>query len=131
MSYNVGMTTDQKLMGDASSDWNFFSNYAHVLICLAENPDTRLRDVAQRVGITERSALRLVTQLEQGGILLRVKEGRRNSYVIEPNEQLRHPIEAHCTVGELLETILSPADFASLARRFMSKKTRSRQLTTV
>jgi DNA-binding MarR family transcriptional regulator len=118
-------------MGDASSDWNFFSNYAHVLICLAENPDTRLRDVAGRVGITERSALRLVTQLEQDGILLRVKEGRRNSYVIEPNEQLRHPIEAHCTVGELLETILSPADFASLARRFMSKKTRSRQLTTV
>ncbi len=130
MSYNIGMITDQKLLREAGSDWTFFSNYTHVLICLAENPDARLRDVAQRVGITERSALRLVTQLEQGGILLRVKEGRRNRYVIEPNEQLRHPIEAHCTVGELLRTILSPADFESLAQRFMGRKTRSQPLTT-
>jgi DNA-binding MarR family transcriptional regulator len=130
MSYNIGMDADQKFLRDAGSDWNFFSNYTHVLICLAENPDTRLRDVAERVGITERSALRLVTQLEQGGILLRMKEGRRNRYVIEPNQQLRHPIEAHCTVGELLRTILSPTDFASLAQRFMSKNTRSQQLTS-
>jgi len=118
-------------MSDASADWNFFSNYAHVLVCLAENPDARLRDVAGRVGITERTAFRLVTQLEQAGILLRVKEGRRNSYVIEPNERLRHPIEAHCTVGELLETILSPTDFKSLAQRFTGKKRRSRQQTTM
>jgi len=130
MSYNIVVATNQKPMRDTRSGWNFFSNYAHVLICLAEDPDARLRDVAERVGITERSALRLVTQLEQGGILLRVKEGRRNRYVIELNGQLRHPIEAHCTVGELLETILSPADFESLAQRFTGKKTRSQQLTT-
>ena len=118
-------------MNDASADWNFFSNYAHVLVCLAENPDARLRDVAERVGITERTALRLVTQLEQAGILSRVKEGRRNSYIIEPNERLRHPIEAHCTVGELLETILSPADFKMLAQRFTGKKRRSQKRTAV
>ncbi|GMR16983.1 MAG: hypothetical protein BMS9Abin32_031 [Gammaproteobacteria bacterium] len=116
-------------MSDAGADWNFFSNYAHVLICLAENPDTRLRDVAERVGITERTALRLVTQLEQDGILMRVKEGRRNSYVIKPNARLRHAIEAHCTVGELLETILSPADFKSLARRPGGRNRRSQQRT--
>ncbi len=118
-------------MSDASADWNFFSNYAHVLVCLAENPDARLRDVAERVGITERTALRLVTQLEQAGILSRVKEGRRNSYVIEPNARLRHPIEAHCTVGELLETILSPADFKMLAQRFRGKKRRPRKRSAV
>lgn len=95
-------------MSDSKADWTFFSNYAHVLVCLAEDPGARLRDVAARVGITERSALRLVTNLEEARILKRIKEGRRNSYVIDTNERLRHPIEAHCTVGELIATILGP-----------------------
>ena len=99
-----------------NSDWTFFSNYAHVLVCLAEKPDARLRDVAQRVGITERTALRLVTHLEDADILRRVKSGRRNNYVIDTRKQLRHPIESHCTVGELLATILSTEDFANLNR---------------
>ena len=108
-----------------SIGWTVFSNYAHVLVCLAENPDARLRDVAQRVGITERTALRLVTQLEQSGILMRIKEGRRNSYIINPGERLRHPIEAHCTVGELLETILPPANFEAVTQRFRTRTRRS------
>ena len=98
-------------MSDTQTDWNFFSNYAHVLVCLAENPDARLRDVAERVGITERTALRVVTHLEEAGILTRVKVGRRNSYVIDPKKRLRHPIEAHCTVGDLLATILSGREY--------------------
>ena len=53
-------------------DWTFLSNYAHVLVCLAENPEARLRDVAERVGITERSAQRLITHLDEAGILTRV-----------------------------------------------------------
>jgi DNA-binding MarR family transcriptional regulator len=97
-----------------NTDWTFFSNYAHVLVCLAEKPDMRLRDVAHRVGITERTALRLVTHLEGAGILRRIKEGRRNNYVIDTDARLRHPIESHCTVGELLATILSPEDFENL-----------------
>jgi len=60
---------------------------------------------------------------------LRVKEGRRNSYVIDPNERLRHPIEAHCTVGELLETVLSKENFKTLAPRVKGRKRRS-QLQT-
>ncbi len=104
-------------MSDASAGWNFFSNYAHVLVCLAENADARLRDVAARVDITERTAHRLVTHLEEAGILMRVKEGRRNSYVIDTEARLRHPIESHCTVGELLATILSAADFKELTER--------------
>ena len=87
-------------------EWTFFSNHAHVLVCLAGNRHARLRDVAARVGITERTALRLVSQLAEAGILVRVKEGRRNSYRINLDSYLRHPIEAHCTVGELLGTVL-------------------------
>ncbi len=91
------------------TDWTFFSNYAHVLVCLAENPEARLREVADRVGITERSAQRLITHLDEAWILTRVKHGRRNSYMIDTGVHLRHPIEEHCTVGELLNLILSPA----------------------
>ncbi len=90
-------------------EWTFFSNYAHVLVCLAENPGVRLRDVAERVGITERSAQRLITHLDDAGILTRVKHGRRNSYYIDTSAHLRHPIEERCTVGELLKLVLSPA----------------------
>lgn len=93
-------------MTDAIQGWMFLSNHAHVLICLAENPHARLRDVADRVGITERSALRLITELEAANILERKKEGRRNRYVINKNAHLRHPLESHCTVGELLATVL-------------------------
>lgn len=96
------------------TDWTFFSNYAHVLICLAENPEVRLREVADRVGITERSAQRLISHLDEAGILTRVKHGRRNSYLIDTTVHLRHPIEEHCTVGELLSLILSPAGLRRL-----------------
>lgn len=97
------------MLGVKNPDWTFFSNYAHVLVCLAENPEARLREVADRVGITERSAQRLITHLDEAGILTRVKHGRRNSYLIDTSVHLRHPIEEHCTVGELLRLILSPA----------------------
>lgn len=93
-------------MNEPGPSWNFFSNYAHVLACLADNPDARLRDVADHVGITERTALRLVTELEATDILERVKEGRRNHYLINAHVHLRHPLESHCTIGELLATIL-------------------------
>lgn len=93
-------------MTEAPHNWTFLSNYAHVLICLAENPDARLRDVADKVGITERTAFRLIDELEQAGILERAREGRRNHYVINTKAHLRHSVEQHCTVGDLLETVL-------------------------
>lgn len=95
-------------------EWTFFSNYGHVLVCLAENPEARLREVAERVGITERSALRLITHLDQAGILKREKHGRRNRYYIDTSVHLRHELEEHCTVGELLGMILSPAGVRKL-----------------
>jgi hypothetical protein len=98
-------------------DWTFLSNYAHVLVCLAGNPGARLRDVADTVGITERSAQRLISHLDEAGILTRVKQGRRNMYYIDTSAHLRHPIEEDCTVGELLKLVLSPARVRRLAQK--------------
>ncbi len=105
-------------MNETAATWTFFSNHAHVLVCLAENPLARLRDIAVLVGVTERTAVRVVSDLEEAGVLTRVKEGRRNRYVINADAHLRHPLESHCTVGELLATILGErADKADAATR--------------
>jgi len=86
--------------------WMFLSNHAHVLVCLARDPDTRLRDVALQVGITERGVSKIVAELEAGGVIERVKEGRRNHYEIDGGVALRHPLESSRTVGMLLEMLL-------------------------
>lgn len=86
--------------------WTFLSNHAHVLICLAEDPQLPLRDVAQRVGITERSVQRIVSELEAGGYLVRSREGRCNRYTLRRAQPLRHPIEMHRRVGDLIEMVL-------------------------
>jgi DNA-binding Lrp family transcriptional regulator len=105
-------------MAAGNSDWTFFSNYAHVLVCVAENPRARLREVADRVGVTERTALRLITHLVEAGIMERLKEGRRNAYLINLSQHLRHPLEAHCTVGELLKLILKPQMIREIEKRY-------------
>jgi len=87
-------------------EWTFFTNHSHVLVCLADDEEVRLRDVAQRVGITERAVQRIVTELEAAGVLERERDGRRNRYTIHRDRPLRHPIEAHCTVGDLLQFVL-------------------------
>ncbi len=92
------------------SQWTFLTNHAHVLACLAEDPTTRLRDVADRVGITERAAQRIVTELADAGYLEIDKEGRRNHYTLRERVPLRHPIEAHVNVGALLALIRSRDD---------------------
>lgn len=91
---------------DTNHSWTFFSNYAHVLVCLAEDPSARLRDVALHVGITERAVQRIIGQLEDGKVLAKVRDGRRNHYRIDMDCPLRHPLEAHKTVGSLLEMVL-------------------------
>jgi len=92
-------------MNAATPTWTFLSNHAHVLICLAEEPDARLRDVAASVGITERAVQSIITDLEERGALTRTREGRRNHYEIHGEVSLRHPVEAHCTVQNLLEMV--------------------------
>ncbi|MBS1200009.1 MAG: IclR-like transcriptional regulator [Proteobacteria bacterium] len=88
--------------------WTFLSNHGHVLICLARDPEARLRDVAVAVGITERAVQKIVSDLEEAGVVERVRDGRRNRYRLFLDKPLRHPIEAHRTVGALLGTILNP-----------------------
>ncbi len=91
--------------------WTFLTNHAHVLVCIAEEPDIRGRDMATRVGITERAAQTIVADLVADGYITRVREGRRNRYEVHPDAPLRHPLEHDHTVGELLQTLgrLRPA----------------------
>lgn len=86
--------------------WTFLTNHAHVLICLAMDPEMRLRDVAQAVGITERAVHKIVSELEAGEVLERERQGRRNVYRINPEARLRHPVESHCAVQGLLKFVL-------------------------
>lgn len=83
--------------------WTFLTNHAHVLIALTREPEARVRDIASAVGITERAVHQILTDLEDGGVLQRVRDGRRNHYDVNPDVQLRHPMEAHHRVAELLE----------------------------
>ena len=99
------------------NEWSFFSNYAHVLVCLAQNPRALLREVADKVGVTERTAMRLINQLDKAGILERVKQGRRNVYRITSDKHIRHPLEDLCTIEELLKPILQPAADSSHSPR--------------
>lgn len=102
---------------ETSSSWTFLSNHTHVLLCIAQEPDARLRDVALRVGITERAVQKIVGELEDAGALTRLREGRRNLYLIHPECPLRHPIEQHQTIGKLLALVLSPTQMRNLQRR--------------
>jgi len=85
--------------------WTFLTNHAHVLILLSKAPDTVLREVALQVGITERAVQRIIADLERDGFIERQKVGRQNSYRIRPNQPLRHPIEAHRSIGDLIDLI--------------------------
>ena len=85
--------------------WTFLTNYGHVLLCIAADPDTRLRDMAERVGITERSTQRIVADLIEEGYLKHVKVGRRNRYQIRLDLPLRHPIERENEIGVLLKLL--------------------------
>jgi DNA-binding transcriptional ArsR family regulator len=86
--------------------WTFLSNHAHVLLCLAENADPTVREVALRVGITERAVHKILAELEEGGYLSRHRDGRRNTYVVHGERPLRHPIEAHRTLDDLIDVVL-------------------------
>lgn len=85
--------------------WTFFTNHGHVLVCLATDPELRTRDVAELVGITERSAQSIITDLVDAGYVSRFKEGRRNRYEVHADLPLRHPLERDHSVGELLVTL--------------------------
>lgn len=90
----------------ASQHWDFLTNHAHVLVCVARDPGIRLRDIAAAIGITERAAHRIVSELVDEGYVLREREGRRNRYQVKPNLPLRHPLSGESEVGDLLEALV-------------------------
>ena len=85
--------------------WTFLSNHAHVLVCLARDPDALLRQVAADVGITERAVQQIVSDLEAAGFLTRSRVGRRNRYTVRRSGRFRHPLEAGVCVGDFLEMV--------------------------
>lgn len=93
--------------GASESSWTFLSNHGYVLLCIAREPGLRLRELAQRVGITERAVQRIITDLEQGGYVSRAREGRRNRYEVHANRHFRHPVVAHREVSSLLDLLNS------------------------
>ncbi len=90
-------------------DWTFLTNHAHVLLCVARDPEARLRDVAEAVGITERAAQRIVAELAEAGYLERSREGRRNRYRVHPELPLRHPLERDHAIGDILRVLEAPS----------------------
>ena len=89
-----------------ATNWTFLSNHAHVLILLAKEPEILLRDVADLVGITERAVQKIVADLEKSGFFKKEKIGRCNRYNINMKIPLRHPLEAHKQIGELLSVFI-------------------------
>lgn len=87
------------------AEWTFMTNHTHVLVCLSTDPDLRIRDVAERVGITERATQRIVAELTAGGYLEKSREGRRNRYRVIMTQPLRHPVEGTHSIGDLLRAV--------------------------
>lgn len=86
-------------------EWTFLTNHAHVLICVARDPGSLVREIAEKVGITERAAQRILAELIDAGYLDRERDGRRNRYRVHPELPLRHPLERHHRVGDLLTAL--------------------------
>ncbi|MEY3265749.1 MAG: hypothetical protein RJA15_195 [Actinomycetota bacterium] len=97
------MSNNSASLGEPPS-WTFLSNHAHVLICIAKDPDIRLSEVAELVGIRERTVHRIVHELSEAGYLSVIKEGRNNTYEIDLTKPLRHPLEADHDI----RTVVSP-----------------------
>src|SRR5690242_16956347 len=98
MSSRNGQNTEQRT-------WTFLTNHAQVLLCLAETPDIRLRDVAAHVGITERATQRIVAELVEGGYVRTERIGRRNRYTVDRHHAMRHSAQLGYEVGALLKAL--------------------------
>jgi predicted transcriptional regulator len=85
--------------------WDFLTNHAHVLLCVARDPHSRARDIAEQVGITERATQRILADLIGDGYVGRTKVGRRNHYKVNPRGRLRHPVFRDLSIGPLIEVL--------------------------
>jgi len=86
-------------------EFTFFTNYAHVVLLIANDPNVLMRELAAHVGITERAIQRIVEDLTTAGYLIVTKDGRRNRYKVRLDSPLRHQLERHCSVGDLIDVV--------------------------
>jgi DNA-binding MarR family transcriptional regulator len=98
--------------GSGEKPWRFVTSHTQVLLCIARNPEIRIRDVAQSTGITERAAQRIIADLVEAGFLERERVGRRNHYVVKTDLRMRHPMQHEYEIGELLELLLDRPEAA-------------------
>jgi len=96
--------------GENDLHFRFLTHHAHVIACIAADPNLRLRDIAVTVGITERTAAQIVNELEQAGYLTKTRDGRRNHYEVHHELPLRHPEHRHRTVGDLIRFLQTQAE---------------------
>jgi DNA-binding MarR family transcriptional regulator len=89
----------------SSDSWTFVTNHARVLVCLAQDPEIRLRDVAATIGITERATQRIIADLVEAGYVDRERSGRRNRYTLNRERTLRHVTEKDTEIGDLLDVL--------------------------
>ena len=94
--------------------WTFVTNHFLVLLCVARNPDVRVRDIANMVGITERATQTMLSDLEQAGYLDRTRVGRRNHYQVRWTANFRHPLVRPSRIGDVLEA-LAPTQMLTAA----------------
>jgi len=95
------MQTDSKQV----QSWTFLTNHTHVLLCLCIDSGMRMKDIASRVGITERAVQAIIHDLIEGGFIDRIHEGRRNKYVLHPERNLKHTMESHRQIKDLMQLI--------------------------
>lgn len=102
---NMISRDSQQPSSTAAARWDFLTNHAHVLTCIADDPGIRLRDIAAAVGITERAAHRILSELVEEGYVRRERQGRRNRYTVATDRPLRHPLVQEREIGDLLDVL--------------------------
>ena len=95
----------QVLEKEQAPSWTFLTNHTHTIVCLLREPDIRVRELAIEVGITERASLRILSELERDGVVTKTREGRRNRYAVNLDAPLRHPLESHCSLRQLVRNL--------------------------
>jgi predicted ArsR family transcriptional regulator len=107
--FRVSIFMQQPIMASSSTtpSWTFLTNHTHILVVLHREPEMRIRDMADEVGITQRAVQRILAELQAEGVISISKEGRRNRYFIHHEKRLRHALESRHTIGELLEILAS------------------------
>ncbi|WP_319560072.1 winged helix-turn-helix domain-containing protein [Marispirochaeta sp.] len=94
-----------------SGSWTFLTNHSHVLLCLLRNPSVRIRDIAREVNITERAVQRIIADLDEAGYIERIRDGRNNTYKVFTDLHLRHTIEKHRKISDLVTMVFGETQY--------------------